>query len=356
MSRYSGYVLRLERPEDVRTLRQLLLGLDEPEPIASPVFRELSAEWLRTVAKKYVQPENERRHLDRLNRAIGHLCERNLLPVDIERALAGMTELGPESKNKIRSTGNRCIKFWIKSGRWRANNPFSLVDRYKVPTLAYETLSLREARAMLRRVREDRHDLFRVTLGMGLRNGEAFALRKEDVDLVARVMHIHRSHGRNQTKTSKPRRVPIPLCVAAAIRHAMDGSASELVFPREDGTRFRADTKLTRVLKVALAAAGVVLGYDAKCRRNGCGYVERVKKRELKPCPECGFKLWLSPVVKRIRFYDLRHSCVTLHREAGCDPLVIQLLLGHHLVSTTDAHYTHLSFRYQREQLDKLQL
>jgi integrase len=66
--------------------------------------------------------------------------------------------------------------------------------------------------------------------------------------------------------------------------------------------------------------------------------------------------MWLTPKPRALRFYDLRHTAATLHREAGCDPLVIKLLLGHAASDPTDDIYSHLSLEFQQTQLDKLEL
>lgn len=331
-----------------------MLEFDEPED--TPTFQELSAEWFETIKTRFVDPGNERRHLKRLNDAIGNLTEKTLLPGRIQRAIAGMTDLGPATKNKVRSTGSRVVNAARMDGKWRAANPFDPVERAEIPKPAYDTLTLEEARAVLKCVRPDRADLFRVALVMGGRKGELFGMRKEDVDLAARIVWIRRSHGRNTTKTYRPRKVPIPAAALASLRAAITSSPCDLVFPCEGGAQFRHDTKLTRILRVAMAAAGIVLGFDAKCRHRGCGRVVRVRLREAKACPKCGYEMWLVPRVRPIRFYDLRHTAATLHREAGCDPLVIKLLLGHAAQDPTDDTYTHLSMDYQRRQLDKLKL
>jgi len=354
VSRKSGYVIRLDTPEDVRKLRQLMLDLDVSEHVLT--FREISAEWLQTVASRFQDPGNARGHVERLNREIGHLTAKSLQPCDIERAIASMTDIGPATKNKALSVGSRVAAFAQKSKKWPAVNPFKLATRCKVPRPAYDTLSLEEARAVLRCVRPDRRDLFTVALVMGDRKGELFGLRKEDVDLAQRLAWIRRSHGRDTTKTGRPRRVPIPAAAFEAIRRAIEMSPSELVFPREDGGRFRKDTKLSRILKVAMGDAGVVLGYEAKCRRKGCGHKELLALKETKACPRCGFVLWLVPRTRRIRFHDLRHTAVTLHREAGADPLCIRLLVGHANASPTEEIYTHVSLAYQRRELDRLVL
>lgn len=353
MSDKSGYFLSLEKPEDVRQLR-LMLGIAEPRELS--VFRQLADEWFSDVATRFVCPSNETRNIRRLNEALGHLTEDTLLPRDIMAALNAMTDLGPVSKNKIRSTGLRVINWARLNGKWKAGNPFQPVKPFKVPRRAYDILTIDEARAVLRCIRADMRDLFTVGLVMGDRKGELFGWRREDIDIEHRLAWIRRSHERNQTKTGEPRRIPIPAAAVDALRRALESSKSELVFPREDGTAFRRDTKLTKHLRAALGAAGLVECYDAKCPRRGCGYSKKLDTPTIHPCERCGFAMLLRPRVRPIRFQDLRHAAAGLHREAGCDPLVVKLLLGHASQDMTDDTYTHLSLDFQRRELDKLVL
>lgn len=351
MSEKSGYLLRLETPEDLRQLR-LALGL--PEPREWQTFRGLAAEWYAETSGRLVDPGNERRHIARLNEAVGNLTEETLLPSAIVKALAAMADLAPATKNKIRSTGARIVDAARLDGRWRAGNPFTAFKAFREPKRAYDTLSADEAERVLRCIRKDLLHLFRVALIMGPRKGELFGLRKEDIDLRARTMWIRRSYGRNTTKTGRPRLVPIPAAVVEDLRQAVEESPTEYVFPAADGGLRRKDAQLSRLLRTAMGAAGAVLGYDAKCRR--CQHTEKLELKESRRCPMCGFALWLVPRVRRIRFYDLRHTAATLHREAGCDPLVIKLLLGHAARDATDDIYSHLSLEFQRAQLNKLSL
>lgn len=129
------------------------------------------------------------------------------------------------------------------------------------------------------------------------------------------------------------------------------------VFPTADGRRQRADRKQSAMLHEALRKAGLVESWRYMCRRKGCGHRETSKaRRDVPCCPRCNMKLWEYGEAIRVRWYDLRHSCATLHREAGADPLAIQLLLGHAPKSLTDSTYTHLSMEYLRRELSRLSI
>jgi integrase len=340
-------------PEDLRQLK-LALGVRDAEDLVS--FRELAADWLESVRGRLVAPDNERRHLEHLEAALGGLNEETLAPMTIMRAIDALN-LGPVTKNKVRSTGARVINAARLEGRWRAGNPFEVVPRWRESRRVYEVLTLDEASRMLAELSKWRPrlvPLFRTALMLGGRKGELLALRKEDVDLVRRLLWFRRSHGRNQTKTGKPRHLPIPETLLPYIEEAMAASKTEYVFPHRDGGRMAHHTKLTRTLRWVLGLAGVVKGYTAKCRRQGCGHRALASTPAKQACPNCGMALWMTPIARPLRFYDLRHTAATLHREAGCDPLTIKIALGHASRDTTDDIYTHVSPEFMRRELEKL--
>lgn len=323
-------------------------------------FGQLSTDWLRRIAKRRVCPDNERRHIHHM-RALAALREGQLTKGAIDDAfgelLAPAGELGPASVNKLCSTGRLIIRDAQGNNDWHGPNPFELVRRERVPRRVYLTLTLPEVALVLPHLRRDRRRLSKTILMVGMRPGEALGLQKTEVDLARKMIRICRSHGRPQTKTGKEREFPIPDELLEDLREAMaEHPTSKYVFPRPDGTRQLQGTKLTRILRTAMKKARLVTGYRYICRRQGCRRVETRDVEELElDCPECGFRFWVSPIPRAMRFYDLRHSSSTLHRKAKCDPLVIQEMLGH-ASNITDGTYTHLDEDYKRLELNRLKL
>lgn len=346
------------------SLRQLLLEMRrmtrEEEHAAKKTFGVLAAEWLARARSRYVCADNERRHLKHLE-PLWALRDGELTKGTIDALFATLHKpVGPlaaVSVNKLRATGRLVVRDAQANGEWVGLNPFEHVDRLPEPTRKYTTLTVDEVLAVLPHIVPRRRRLSRVVLLMGMRPGEALGLKKVDVNLEARTVLIRRSHGRDQTKTGKEREVPIPRLVLGDLQEAMaENRTSPYVFPKPDGTRQRADTKLARMLQTAMAKAGLISGYRNVCRRKGCHFSRESARPEHVPCPECGFRLLPVPVPRAIRFYDLRHSAATLHRKAGADPLAIQMALGHAATNTTDAIYTHLDTDDVRRELNKLKL
>lgn len=300
----SGYVVRLR--ED---LRQLLLSLPEAEETAT--FGDLAQRWLESIER--VCLENEKRHIKHLN-PLHSLREGELTVAEIDTALR-LTGLGPTTVNKIRSTGKLIIAWAQANNRWRSPNPFALVRRRREIKRVWQTLSLPEVRRILEIAEGEWIPRVAVSVLLGLRPGELAAFLIDDVDFEKGSFWIHRSHGRNQTKTGKERRSAIPRCAEKYLRAAAAKAVDGVMFPTQDGAKMTRDARLSEGFRRLLKRAGI----------------ERM-----------------------VRFYDLRHTSATLHREAGADPLVIRTTLGHANRNLTDDLYSHVSLEYQRAELSKL--
>ncbi|MGH9811502.1 MAG: tyrosine-type recombinase/integrase [Candidatus Acidiferrales bacterium] len=336
-----------------------LLPFPRPSGRQAPTFLELAQEWLATEALRLVAPQNERRHIEHL-RVLWALTEEGLRPRVVKAALAAL--LAPQGPlcaatvNKVRGTGRRVISEALLNERWSKPNPFDVVRRFREDRKAHRTLSLAEVRRLLPELRADRRREVLCMLYLGTRPGELKALQRVDIDLARGEVLIRRSNGRDRTKTGKPRRLPIPSGLGPALKEALAVAPAgcPLIFPSKNGGRQRPDAKLTRMLGAALRRAGLVTGYAYTCRR--CGHRDGRAQLEDLRCPGCGMRLWATGSPVPVRYYDLRHSAATLHREAGCDPLVIQLALGHAPETLTDSVYTHLSDEYVRRELDRLRI
>ena len=324
---------------------------------------------------RLVEPENERRHISHLE-ALWRLTENELRPKKVKEALSALLKprgpLSAATVNKVRGTGRKIIREALINERWTGPNPFDVVTRLKESKPDFRTLTIDEARAILPHLRPDRRRQAIAMLYLGLRPGELKALQWVDVDSKNKTVKIHRSNGRNATKTGKTRTVPIPQPLQSVFTEAIAGSplSCPFVFPTFERVlgkyvitdrRQRDDAKLSRMLQVAMRKAGLVTGYELICKNNRkkCGLRTQVRTIEQSTptrCSKCNFKLlvWGTPL--QVRFYDLRHSAATLHREAGADPLAIQILLGHAPENLTDSVYTHLSIEYVRRELDKLKI
>ncbi len=116
------------------------------------------------------------------------------------------------------------------------------------------------------------------------------------------------------------------------------------------------DVKLDRVLRRALGRAGVVTGYDHRCRRKGCGYSKEEPANDPGRCPRCNMRLWAKPLPRHVRFHDVRHTTATLLLKMGVPLVTVQRILRHKDVRLTASTYGHLSIDDMREGLSHFPL
>jgi integrase len=187
----------------------------------------------------------------------------------------------------------------------------------------------------------------------GLRKGELFGLRKTDVDLEIGAIMVKRSYNRVTTKGKRSDAIPIAAELRPYLQHALEVSPSELVFPREDGSMQAETTQLEMPLRRALRRAGLVSGYRHKCRKQGCGYVVAATDGGIRTCPRHDHKLWVTAVVRPIRFHDLRHTTGSLLTMRGANTRFVQRIMRHSDPRMTE-RYSHFDPDYLHSKLDEL--
>ena len=132
------------------------------------------------------------------------------------------------------------------------------------------------------------------------------------------------------------------------------------VFPQadEEGSMHRRDVGWDNSLRRALAAAGLVEGYEHGCRAHRCGWRGRSTQRERPAlCPQCGRpSTWSKPIPRHLTFKDLRHTTATLLLKAGAPLATVQRLLRHSDPKLTAMIYGHLETDDLRRGLERLKL
>ncbi len=140
-----------------------------------------------------------------------------------------------------------------------------------------------------------------------MRKGELLGLRNRDVNLQDGTILVARSYDHDTTKGGHADLIPVAGPLRPFLEAAIRDSPSALVFPRLDGSMQPEDVKLDRVLRRALGRAGVVTGYDHRCRRKGCGYSKEAQGNDPGRCTRCNMRLWAKALPRHVRFHDLRH-------------------------------------------------
>jgi len=120
----------------------------------------------------------------------------------------------------------------------------------------------------------------------------------------------------------------------------------------------RRDVGWDNSLRRALAAAGLVEGYEHGCRAHRCGWRGRSTQRERPAlCPQCGRpSTWSKPIPRHLTFKDLRHTTATLLLKAGAPLATVQRLLRHSDPKLTAMIYGHLETDDLRRGLERLKL
>jgi len=167
------------------------------------------------------------------------------------------------------------------------------------------------------------------------------------------MLTVARSRDADTTKGGRTVTLPTPEPLRPYLETAVRSSRSEWLFPKADGEQRSLDLDLTAVLRRALGRAGIVEGYEHRCRRPRCGHVERASDSAQRRCPKDGRALWLRPLPRPLSFHSLRHTFATLLAKARVHPKVAQQILRHADVETTLAIYTHVDLGDMREALSR---
>jgi integrase len=164
-----------------------------------------------------------------------------------------------------------------------------------------------ECKALLAALEHRDRALWATAMFGGLRRGELMALRIEDVDLVAGVIHVRRGwdvvEGEIATKTGKDRRVPI----AAVLREYLDEHLLGLAW--QDGLVFG-------------AAATSPFPLTSTKRR--------------------ALKAWEKAKLAPITLHECRHTFASLMIAAGVNAKALSTYMGHAAISITLDRYGHL--------------
>ncbi|HTR36561.1 MAG TPA: tyrosine-type recombinase/integrase [Bryobacteraceae bacterium] len=247
-----------------------------------------------------------------------------------------------------------------------ARNVAALVDPPRVAAKEVQPFTTHQARAFLKAVQTDRLEaLFTVAISLGLRQGEALALRWRDIDLEAGTLRVRYALQRLKSKWK----------VADGRRDLKEISEPDppveihLVEPKTKRSRRTID--LPAVTRTALSAHRSRQAIE----RNLCGSSWVTPKVHCEGSVEesedfvftttIGTPLDGRNITKRFqrilknanipahRFHDLRHTAATLLAVQGVHPKAIQSVLGWDQVSMVD-RYAHFVDEMRRDAATKM--
>ena len=338
--------------------RRQRLGLDptRSESLSMP-FGALFDWWWEQKGKTLRSTAVKPFLLKHLRPAIWGTPLREVTAARVQRLLADKVDtLGPKSRNDLRGYLFNIFAVARKTGGpWEGRqNPIEEVERSKVVPRPKKILTPSEWEPVLAEVPPEWQGPVATGLYAVMREGEIFGMRKEDVDLAAGIIMVNRSWDAPRTKDGKAQPVPIADQLRPRLTKALREAPGPLVFPRADGTMHSRKLRLNRMLRAAIARAGLIEGYEHRCRAAHCGWKELRSSTALpEACPSCGKpSLWAKPIPRHVRFHDTRHSGGTaVVRSAGM--AVAQKFLRHSDVRLTIHTYGHLDVEDVREGLSR---
>ena len=296
---------------------------------SSVTVNEYLQRWLNDSVKGSVRPITFESY-ERLVRvhvvpALGRVKLKALSPAHLQGLYRDRLDAGlsPSTVQRLHAVIHRALK---QALRWGLvpRNVSEAVDPPKGQRKEIRPLTPEQVRTLLRTAQGDRLGaLYALAITTGLRQGELFGLRWEDVDLEAGKLSVRQTlttpkGGRRlgPPKRSKSRRsVKLTTGAVKALRAHRERQLEEreklaelwqdhdFVFTTQVGTPLNRHNFFRRCYKPLLEEAGLP---------------------------------------RSIRFHDLRHTCATLLLSKNVNPKIVQELLGHANISQTMDTYSHM--------------
>ncbi len=326
---------RAEAQAKLDDIRQRVRG-GQPAKDASGTLGAYLERWLREGLTEHKPTTRDnyatmiRKHI---NPAIGGVRLDRLSPLDVQGLVnAKRSTHSASTVRLIFAVLHRALEQAVE---WElmARNPAAKVKRPRPGAPHERFLTTAEASTLLDAARGSRmYALVAVALAIGLRRGEALALRWADVDLDGGSITVRRTLSRvggellfTTPKSGKSRTVPLPAPSLRALREHRQALLAErmslgpawedndLVFPSRLGTPAEPRNVL-REFHALVARAGIPAA----------------------------------------RFHTLRHSCGALLVAQGVHLQVVAEILGHSDIRITSAVYAHVGEQLQRDAAERM--
>ena len=294
------------------------------ENYAKNQLRLRTYESYRMIIKQHINPKLGKINLDKLTpKHIIMYCNEKQTNGKLDRK--GNPVFQPLSARTVRyhfRTLHRAFRDGVRWGKLRTN-PLDLVDPPKPVEKEMKILLPEEIRKFLSVAKEDRlYPLYLTAINLGMRRGELFGLRWQDVDLEAGFIRVQQQLLKpgykpifSPPKSKSGRRLlELPVSLVNELKHWREEQQKEKDFFGDEYAR-----------------------YDLVfCQPNGRPLCHGSMDR-------WSFKKILKKAgLQNIRFHDLRHTTATFLLSQGVNPKVVQEILGDSTITVVLDTYSHV--------------
>ena len=211
------------------------------------------------------------------------------------------------------------------------HNPWSRITRKKEKKESRRELTTDELRAVCKDTTGELRTLFALGLYTGMRLGDCCTLRWSEVDLNRGI--ILRVPNKTARSKNNPVHIPIHSTLMAILEETPKNKRSDYVLP-DFAAQYKAnDSEVAKQLRTHFESCGI------RVHKEGTGKIktkDENKKGKVKII-DTGKR-----AVVEVGFHSLRHSFVSLCREANAPLSVVESIVGHSNPAMT-RHYTHVS-------------
>jgi integrase len=327
----------LEKLRQVQHEQQQGMLVEGPEQM----LEQFLWDWLK-IHKQSVRPRSYERYeaIIRLHLVptLGEVKLQKLTAQQLDRLYAQKLEDGlhPTTVAAIHNMLHTALDKAIRLGLI-SRNVCKLVTPPRVTQKEIKTLTVEQIRKLLEVAKSDPLEaLFVLAVTTGMRRGELFGLKWQDIDFQKGILYVQRALVRMPTgegyketepKTKKSKR-PIVL-TARALEALNEHRARQLEQKSKVGDAWQNHDYVFCS----------PIGTHLQPGRNGLVRLKRLLQKAGLP---------------EIRFHDLRHSTATLLLSEGVHPKVVQEILGHSDIGMTMDTYSHVLPTMQKDAMNRL--
>lgn len=316
---YSALLAYQIRAERIRSKRH---GEELPqERPKAPYLKDVWAkykEWITNNRKNrgiddisryenYLKPALENKRLDEIS------------PLDLERIKSNLSKegLAPASVKHVLVLFRQIFNKSVLWGLHKGENPIKAVRLTRPNNQRERFLSFQEAETLLtelQRVSPLVHDIALLSLHTGMRAGEIFNLRGQDLDFGNRLIHIA------DPKNGESRKAYMTDACFAMLKRRNPANPNDFVFSD----------------------------------RRHKGKIQGVSKTFAKVVDRLGFNKGIEDRRRKISFHSLRHTFASWLALQGESIKTLQELLGHKTLAMT-SRYSHLTPDHKKEAVRRLE-